>query len=340
MTFFHKLKSKVSFGHLLLLVALLLPSLGISRYAMRVYVSSYINMMLTISLSMTMGLAGLVSFGHAGFFAVGAYSAAILNTTFGVPPALTLLAAGLLSAGLGWLVALTSVRVRGLYFALATMAFGEVVRLTLINWTSLTRGVMGIAGITRPSLLGASFTINQYYYLALLLVVIAYLVGTHLSRSDFGLACFSLRADDLAASCMGIDVFSMRTVAAALSAFGAGVAGAFYAHFYTFVSPAPFNMGLSLQIMVMAIVALVLSLSFRVRRVYLSAICVALAMTWLPELLRFMASYRMAFYGGLIVLVVLINPYLQRLGEALSSFNLHVFGSNLLKGGSGRRHAD
>lgn len=302
-----------------LALALVLPFLGLSNYAMRTNIQVLINATLSMSLTATMGLAGITSLGQAGFFAIGAYSAALLNVHFSLPFFLTIPLAGLITGIVGLLVAIPSLRIKGMYFALTTFAFGEMVRLLAINWRSLTRGVMGIPGIGRPMFRGHVFGVRGYYYLALLIAALAYVVFNHLKRSDFGLACAASVDNYIAATALGIDVSRLRLVAAAFASFWTGIVGGFYAHYYGFVSPAPFNSQLSLLIMVMAILSHVIVTSLRIRRGYLASIVVALVLTWIPELLRFLRDYRMVFYGGTILLVIYLKPYLTRLGDTIEN---------------------
>jgi len=321
-----KLKGFLKFDIVLmiLLIAVLIPFTGISKSALRVNIQVLINVLLTMSLTATMRLAGIVSLGQAGFFAIGAYSAALLNVNWGLSPFITIPLAGLIAALIGIAIALPSLRIKGLYFALTTLAFGEVVRLIAINWRSLTRGVMGIVGIASPTLGGENFTIVQYYYFVLIIVVLAYLFFDYLTRSNFGIACSALVDNSMAASCLGINLFKLKLVAAALASFWTGVGGGFYAHYYRFVSPAPFNTQLSIFIMVMALVSHVVVTSFRLKRGYLAALFVALSLTWLPEMLRFLQNYRMVFYGLIIVSTVSFKSQLEKIGDMIQKYSKKI----------------
>ncbi len=234
-----------------ILLAILIP-LFVSSYATRVWTVAMMNAILAMSLSMSIIIAGVVSLGQAAFYAIGAYTAAIVSTRLGIGAPWTLLLGGLLAALAGTLLAAPSLRLRGMYFMLSTMAFGEVVRLAALNWTGLTHGPMGIAGIQGIRIFGHALSITEYYWTTMFVTVVCYYFCEFISGSDYGLACKSMRDDDLAASIIGMNVPVLRISAAALACFWAGIAGGLYAHLYAFVSPTPFHTGLSLTILVIS----------------------------------------------------------------------------------------
>jgi len=277
------------------------------------------NAILAMSLSMSIIIAGVVSMGQAGFYAIGAYTAAVLSTRLGMGAPWTLLFGGLLAAFAGVLLAAPSLRLRGMYFMLTTMAFGEVVRLVALNWTGLTHGPMGITGIRGITLFGRPLSVNDYYWTALFVAVICYYFCEFISGSDYGLACKSMRDDDLAASVIGMNVPVLRISAAALACLWAGIVGALYAHLYSFVSPSPFNAGLSLTILVISMLGSLLGPVLSRRASYLGTFVSAIVLTWLLEGLRFLQEYRMAVYGFFMLLLVVMQPQVQALARSLSS---------------------
>jgi branched-chain amino acid transport system permease protein len=299
-------------------VSILIP-LVVSSYATRVWTVAMMNAILAMSLSMSLSIAGVVSLGQAAFYAIGAYTAAVLSTRLGIGAPWTLLLGGILAAFAGTLLAAPSLRLRGMYFMLSTMAFGEVVRLAALNWTGLTHGPMGITGIQGIRIFGRALSITEYYWTALFVAVVCYYFCEFISRSDYGLACKSMRDDDLAASVIGMNVPVLRISAAAMACFWAGIAGALYAHLYSFVSPTPFNTGLSLTILVISMLGALLGPVFGRRASYVGTFVSAIVLTWLLEGLRFLQEYRMAFYGLIMLLLVVMQPQVQALARSFSS---------------------
>ena len=303
----------------LLLIGSIIVPFCVSLYATRVWTLAMMNAILAMSLSMSIIIAGVVSMGQAGFYAIGAYTAAVLSTRLGIGAPWTLLFGGLLAALAGILLAAPSLRLRGMYFMLTTMAFGEVVRLVALNWMSLTRGPMGIAGIRGITIFGRTLSVGEYYWTTLFVAMICYFFCEFISRSDYGLACKSMRDDDLAASVIGMNVPLLRISAASLACLWAGIVGALYAHLYSFVSPTPFHGGLSLTILVISMLGSLVGPILSRRASYLGTFVSAIVLTWLLEGLRFLQEYRMAFYGLIMLLLVVMQPQVQALARSLSS---------------------
>lgn len=298
---------------LIIIMALLVVPFVSSSYAIRVWTIAFLSCVMAISLSMAIAVAGVVSMGQAGFYAIGAYTAAILATRAGIGFPVTLLIGGLLAAAAGVLLAMPALRLRGMYFMLTTMAFGEVVRLVALNWTSLTRGPIGITGIPGVILGGSEVSVRGYYLVGLALAGLAFAVCEYIAGSDYGLLCKSMRDDDVAASVCGMNVPMLRTTAAALACFWAGTAGALHAHMYSFVSPTPFHTGLSLSLLVISMLGALLGPMLTKRPSFVGTAAAAVLLTWLLEFLRFMQQYRMALYGVAMVLLVVMQPGLQGL---------------------------
>jgi branched-chain amino acid transport system permease protein len=303
----------------LLLVGSVIVPFGVSLYATRVWTVAMMNAILAMSLSMSISIAGVVSMGQAGFYAIGAYTAAVLSTRLGMGAPWTLLLGGVLAALAGILLAAPSLRLRGMYFMLTTMAFGEVVRLVALNWTGLTHGPMGIAGVQGIAIFGRPLSVRGYYWTTLLIAVMCYYFCEFISRSDYGLACKSMRDDDLAASVLGMNVPVLRISAAALACLWAGIVGGLYAHLYSFVSPTPFNAWLSLTILVISMLGSLLDPIFSRRASYIGTFISAIVLTWLLEGLRFLREYRMAFYGLFMLLLVVLQPQVHALARSLGS---------------------
>jgi len=219
-----------------------------------------IYVLLGWGLNIVVGLAGLLDLGYVAFYAVGSYSYALLAKTFGFSFYMLLPLAGILSAFWGILLGFPVLRLRGDYLAIVTLAFGEIIRLVLINWVPVTNGYAGISGIPRPSFFGIPFTAADdgfaavfglefspiyrtvfLYYLILGLVLLTAFVTTRLRRLPIGRAWEALREDEIACRSLGINTTNTKLTAFALGAMFAGFAGSFFAARQGFISPESFN---------------------------------------------------------------------------------------------------
>lgn len=214
-----------------------------------------IYVLLGWGLNIAVGLAGLLDLGYVAFYAVGAYSSALLAKTFGLSFWITLPLAGILAAFWGLLVGLPVLRLRGDYLAIVTLAFAEIVRLVLINWVPVTGGYAGISSIPKPSVLGYSLgseptglaatlglpRITFMYYLLLALALFTYWVTTRLRTLPVGRAWEAMREDEIACRSLGINTFKTKLSALAAGAFFGGLAGAFFATHQGFISPKSFE---------------------------------------------------------------------------------------------------
>ena len=284
-----------------LAAAAALPLVVRSEYVLNVAVLCGIYVILASSLNVTNGYTGLFSFGHAAFYGIGAYTAAILATRYGWPFWLTFPAAGAVAAAVGAAIALPTLRLRGIFLALVTIGFQEIAFLVTMNWVSLTRGPMGIPRIPPPALPGLEFRSNtEFYYLILLLDVLVLFVLARLVRSRVGRTFVAIREDELAAQSCGIAVFPAKVLAFALATFFAGVAGAFFAHHARFVSADSFRLDETFLILTMLIVGGMGSL--------VGPVIGGVALVVLPEVSRFLAEYRGVVYGVILIGVILFRP--------------------------------
>lgn len=217
----------------------------------------YIGMYAILSLSQNLitGATGMLSLSHAGFFAIGAYTVAI-GLMAGLDFFACFILAGLLSAFLGVLIGLPTLRLKGDYLAIATLGFGEITRNVILNWDWLTRGPLGISGIPAPNFFGLSLgPTNKEFFLIVIwaYVLVAYLFFRHLSRSRLGLALDTVREDEIAASAMGINVTKYKVWTFAVGAFFAGQAGTFWSLYNQSVSPGSFDFMMSVMILSMVV---------------------------------------------------------------------------------------
>jgi branched-chain amino acid transport system permease protein len=285
-----------------LAVVAALPLVVQSEYLLNIGVFAGIYVILTSSLNVTNGYTGLFSFGHAAFYGIGAYTAAILATRGGLPFWLTLPLAGVVAAAFGAAIALPALRLRGIFLALVTIGFQEIAYLLTMNWIGLTRGPMGIPGIPPASLFGTEIQSNRgYFYLVLALDVVVIFVVSRLVTSRVGRALVALREDELAASASGISPVRFKVLAFVIATFFAGIAGGFFAHHARFVSADSFRLDETFVILTMLIVGGMGSIPGPV----VGAVCLVV----LPEVSRFLAEYRGVVYGAILIGVIVFRPH-------------------------------
>lgn len=190
-----------------------------------------------MSFNLAMGYTGLVNFGHIGLLGVGAYTSAILNTRFDVPFFVSIFIAAILCAVIGAILSIPSRKIKNDYFALLTLGFLFVAGAVFINWTDLTRGTLGIRGITRPE----NFTEPlQFLVLSLAIAILTFIVLEKIVHSHFGRVLEAIRDDELVAESLGKNIDRAKMTAMTLSGFFVGIAGVFLAHFIRFINPASF----------------------------------------------------------------------------------------------------
>ena len=298
------MRRKLSILVILIAVLVVLPGVLVAvggGYWFRVATTIGVFIILTMSANLITGTTGLMSIGHAGFYGIGAYTAALLATNWHWPFYLTLPAAGAVTAFFGILLALPTMRLIGIYFAVATLGLGEIIHLTLLNWVGFTRGPMGISAIPGIALDGlfSSSDITNYYAVALVVVVAAFALG-RLTHSYYGNALRAVREDDQCAASMGLDVVRLKIQSFAFACFFAGVAGALWAHTTGYISPADFRFSESILILAMMVVGGLGSLP--------GAIVGAVILLGLPEVLRPIGDYRMIVVGAVMFLSILFLP--------------------------------
>jgi branched-chain amino acid transport system permease protein len=196
---------------------------------------------LGLGLNIVVGLAGLLDLGYVAFYAVGAYTYALLHYNFGIGFWVALPLGGLLAALFGILLGIPVLRLRGDYLAIVTLGFGEIIRLVMENWGSFSQGPSGISNISRPGFFGIEMSLGTalvyIYYLMVIFVIITIFFVNRLQDSRLGRAWIALREDEIACQAMGIDKMKTKLVAFSLGAFWAGIVGVIFAAKTTFISP-------------------------------------------------------------------------------------------------------
>lgn len=307
-----------------IIIGLLIFPFMSSRGAVDIATLTLIYVMLGLGLNVVVGLAGLLDLGYVGFYAVGAYTYALLNMYFGVSFWVALPIAGGLAALFGFLLGFPVLRLRGDYLAIVTLGFGEIIRILLNNWTDLTGGPNGIARIPKPTLFGLEFsrrpseegatTFHEFfgisysseykvmflYLMALVLVLVTLYVIRRLIRMPIGRAWEALREDEIACRSLGLNPTTIKLGAFTIGATFAGFAGSFFAARQGFISPESFTFIESAIILAIVVLGGMGS--------QLGVILAAIAMTVLPELAREFDEYRMLLFGLMMVLMMIWRP--------------------------------
>ncbi len=277
----------------------------ISNYETGIIITVLINISLAVSLSLVTGYLGELALGHAGFMAVGAYTAGLVSINLNLPGNMeffiALLAGGLMAGGLGIVIGIPALRLRGDYLGIITLGFGEIIRIVLNNLT-ITNGAAGLSGIPKYT-----NYIWAYWTMTMIVVVIFLLMN-----SRHGRAITAIRENEIAAESVGIPVAYYKTFAFAVSAFFAGIAGGIYAHYLTQLYPKTFNFLYSIEILVIVVLGGMVSLKGTI----IAAIILGLA----TEYLRRYAEYRMIIYSALLIAIILFKAK----GITLKSFKQMV----------------
>ena len=306
----------------LVMIGLVWPFFA-SRGSVDIVTLILIYVMLGLGLNIVVGLAGLLDLGYVGFYAVGAYSYALLSHYFGLGFWVCLPIAGLMAAFFGFILGFPVLRLRGDYLAIVTLGFGEIIRLLLRNMTDLTGGPNGISNIEKPTLFGLSFertaaegmqTFHEYfgiaynginkviflYLVALLLVLLTLFVINRLLRMPIGRAWEALREDEIACRALGMNPTVIKLSAFTLGATFAGFAGSFFAARQGLVTPGSFTFIESAIILAIVVLGGMGS--------QLGIILAAVVMILLPELMRDFSEYRMLMFGALMVVMMIWRP--------------------------------
>ncbi len=274
--------------------------LFLSNYGWYILAVTMVYALVALSLNILVGIAGQISIGHAGFWALGAYASALAMQSFGVPFILAIFIGAAVAALFGALVALPALRVSGHYLAIATLAFAILVQQVLFEWESVTGGRQGLA-VPRPSLFGVEMSSDfAYYYLLLALFLCAAWVTRNLRGSLTGRSMMALRMSAVAAQCAGISRARHIILAFALSAFLTGLSGALYGSLIGRLSTETFSLSASLSFLTMAVIG---GLGSEV-----GALLGAAFLAAAPEVLRQFKDAEMVVYGAILVLCMLFLP--------------------------------
>jgi branched-chain amino acid transport system permease protein len=296
------------------IVLLLLLPLLLGRYELSILIEMGIAVIGALGLNLLIGYTGQISLGQGAFVAIGAYTSGLLAGTLGFPFLVTLPLSGLMAAGLSLIVGVPSLRLKGLYLALGTLAFGFIVEYIIFHW-DLTRGDLGMAV---PKIGTSGFFIEterQFFYLIMFFAVIATLVAKNLARTKIGRSFVAIRDRDTAAEAMGISLAKYKIMAFAVCAFYAGVAGSLMAYYQKWIVPGNFDISLSVAYIAMivlggvgtilgSILGAILITGIPHGIVYLTD---SLRSTY-PHLSNLVVDLKLGIFGLIIVLTLLFEP--------------------------------
>ncbi|MGM0900933.1 MAG: branched-chain amino acid ABC transporter permease [Bacillota bacterium] len=289
----------------------------INPYYLQIGCFVLINIILALSVYVPLS-TGQLSLASAGFMGLGAYTSALLTIHLELPILVGIIAGTLMAGLFGIIIGLPTLRLQGVYLAIVTLGFGEVIRVVFVNWESLTKGSVGISGIPHigreilktlkefgfnPQNIGLQN--NQFIFLSiflLLLVIAIFLVWffRRQSRSRVGRAYAAINLDEKAAESMGINITYYKVLAFTQGALLAGFAGSLYAHVLAYISPADFSYHRAVDILVFTI--------FGGSEVIWGPVFGAIFLTFLPEVLRFISEYRYMIYGLMIIILMAVRP--------------------------------
>jgi branched-chain amino acid transport system permease protein len=285
----------------LILVLVLFPIVITNNYLIRIGISVLLYVLLASSLNVINGYSGQFNIGQAGFYCVGAYTAGILATTFGISFWWLLLISGLMAALFGCGLGLPTLRLKGVYLTITTLGFSEIIRLVVLNWTKLTRGPMGIPGIPFPVLFGLQLKTNtHFYYIILVLVGLMIFMTGRILNSRIGRAWIAIREDETAARSMGVETFNYKLLNLVYGTFWAGVAGCFYAFLSSYISADSFTLDEGFIILAMVLVG--------GQGTLMGPVVGATVLTVLSEMFRFSAQYRLVVFGLAILVIMYLRP--------------------------------
>ena len=305
---------------LLILVAMVLfgsmVGIGANEYHYFIMNLILINLIAAIGLQLLIGFTGLLSLGHAAFMGVGAYTSALLVTKWGCPFILSILAAGLVAALLGIIVGIPSLRIKGFYLMVATLAFQFVIDYIIIHWDSVTRGIRGIE-LPTPHVFGISLEKNQTYFLLLFVLTVFLMWGSkNIVRSKIGRAFIAIRDNDVSAEIIGIPIFPYKLLSFSISAFYAGVAGALFAGLLRTAIPENYTFLHSIIFLAMVLVGglgRLVGTVFGVIFITLVPVLLDLIVSYIanvydPNFTILLGPLKQFVFGGLIILFIIVEP--------------------------------
>lgn len=286
---------------LFVVIVMGLPVLLKSSYYIGALVFVGIYSLITISLSLLLGYAGQISLGHAAFYGIGAYTSGLLTTRWNVSPWFALMCSMVITGVLAYIIGKPVLKLRGHYLAMATLGLGEIVHIFFNSAVDLTAGPSGFGQIPRLAIGGFVFKDDiRFYYLVWFTVAVLLALVLNVINSRIGRALRSIHGSETAANAMGVNTASYKTQIFVFSAVMSAVAGGYYAHFVTFISPTTFDANTSILLVTMVIVG-------GMSNVWGAALGATL-LGILPEYLRRFGDYDILAYGGIMMVIMMFAP--------------------------------
>jgi len=316
---------KVALGLLAAAVLIALPVVYPKSYVMGVLCRIFMYIILAGSLNVINGYSGQFNIGHAGFYCIGAYTEAILATRLGLSFWIALPLGGVMAALIGYLVTQPTLKLRGIYLAIVTLGFSEIIRLVALNWEWLTGGPIGIKGIPSPMFFGFKVSRSiHYYYIFLFLVVVFFFTTYRVIHSRVGRAWMSIREDELAARSLGVETRVWKAANFMYGAFWAGIAGAAFAPYFKFISSDMFSLDEGFNILSMVIIG--------GQGTLLGPAVGAIIVNLLSEVLRPISQFRLVVYALLIIIMMWLRP------QGLVGASNSILAGGIMREGRKRRN--
>ncbi len=299
----------------ILIAGLVICPYFVSNYQLSILNEMAVAVIGALGLNLLIGYTGQISLGHAAFIAIGAYTTALLTGDLGLPFVVSLPLSGAMAAVLGMIVGVPALRLKGLYLALGTLAFGFIVEYVIFHW-DLTRGDLGMAV---PAISVAGFEINterQYFHLTAVMAVLATIVAKNVTRSKIGRCFTAIRDRDIAAEAMGIPLAKYKIMAFAISSFYAGIAGCLMAHYQRWIVPGSFDIHQSIAFIAMIVLGGLGTI--------LGAVLGAILITAIPHAIVYatdlfkdsypvfgglIVDFKLGIFGLIVVLFLLFEPH-------------------------------
>ncbi len=286
------------------LAAIFIPGILIQYYIIDAYTAQIltlaaINTIMAISVNIICGITGQLSLGQAGFMAIGAYSCIIFTQNFGIPMYVSIVLAGLFTALASILIGFPTLKLKGDYLAIVTLGFGEIIRVLLVNLKDLTGGPNGIR-FEDPQAVNMTLNSSLAWYVIIIALVIIIILLQNFLRSTYGRAILAVREDETAASSSGINAFRYKMVGFVVASFVAGIGGALYAPFLSFIKPELASFNRSIDYLIFVVLGGMGSIT--------GSVIAAFTLTFLQEFLRFLQDFRLIIYPIILILVMLFRP--------------------------------
>jgi branched-chain amino acid transport system permease protein len=290
-----------------ILIAFLIPLLTQDLYYQHTLNVAFLFAISVYGFNIITGITGQFNIAHAGFIGIGAYVSALATTKFLLSFWIALPLAILVTGIFGLLIGYPSLRLRGVYFALTTLGFGEILSLIFENWIPVTGGPMGITGIPAPAAIklpgGISFAFDSkigFYYLCLIFMLLSIYVNRQLLKSRLGRAMLGVRENEDLAQSLGISITGTKIIAFVLATMFLGLCGSLYAHYFRFISPVSFSVAETFRHVTMLIVG--------GKGTLLGPLVGAFIFTALPEILRSIEDYQWVAYGAILMVCIVFLP--------------------------------